>query len=74
MNETAEMLEVRLRRLSAAARRSRETYLDDVRAFHAVVREAEAARKSVRWIAQRVGMSVAQTHRIMAGITGPDAA
>ena len=71
MNET---LAIRLRRIAEAERRSRETYLDDVRALHAVVREAEAERKSVRWIARIIKKSVAQTHRIMAGITGPDAA
>jgi predicted transcriptional regulator len=67
----AEKLEIRLTRLAAAERRSKETHTDDVSALHDAIREAESVPKSVRWIADRIGRSVSHTHRIMSGLTGP---
>lgn len=65
---------IRLRRLAAAERASRDTWKDDVSALHSECREAESEGWSVREIARSIGMSPAHTHRIMAGLTGPAAA
>lgn len=54
-------------------RLSKQAYEDDVRTLHAEVRAADEEGKPVRWIAEQIGLSVAQTHRIMSGLTGPDA-
>lgn len=72
MRPMQETLEIRLTRLAARFRASRETFSDDTKSLHKAVREAEDAGKSVRWIAKKIGFSPAQTHRIMAGLTGPD--
>jgi len=68
----AETRAIRLRRLATAYQRSREVFTDDARSFHGEVRQAEQEGRSVRWIAHQIGMSVAHTHRIMTGLTGPD--
>lgn len=67
-----ETLEIRLSRIAARFRVSRETFQDDTKTLHKAVREADEAGKSVRWIARKIGFSSAQTHRIMTGLTGPD--
>lgn len=65
---------LRLRRLAAAERASREAHEDDVYALHTECRTAESEGWSVREIARNIKMSPAHTHRIMAGLTGPAAA
>jgi len=65
---------IRLRRLAAAERASKQAHDDDVSALHGECREAESEGWSVREIARVIGMSPAHTHRIMAGLTGPAAA
>lgn len=63
---------IRLRRLAAAADRSKQAYEDDLRSLHAEIRAAEQEKRPVRWIAHQIGLSVAHTHRIMCALTGPD--
>lgn len=65
---------IRLRRLAAAERASREAHEDDVTALHSECRAAETDGWSVRDIARNIKMSPAHTHRIMARLTGPAAA
>jgi len=65
---------IRLRRLAASERASKEAWTDDVIALHNEVQAAEQDGWTVREIARVIDKSVAQTHRIMAAITGPTAA
>lgn len=65
---------LRLRRLAAAERASREAHEDDVSALHSECKAAESEGWSVREIARNIKMSPAHTHRIMSGLTGPLAA
>lgn len=65
---------IRLRRLAATERASREALEDDVSALHSEVRAAEGDGWTVREIARAIDKSVAQTHRIMSRLTGPAAA
>ena len=62
---------IRLQRLAAAVKASGETYNDDVSALHDEIRAAERDNWTVREIARNIGFSVAHTHRIMCGLTGP---
>jgi AraC-like DNA-binding protein len=70
----AETRGIRLRRLSAAERASHDTWQDDVSALHDECREAESDGWTVRDIARVIEKSPAHTHRIMARLTGPNAA